>query len=105
MKNHNWRLPTKEELLTLAKYNLFNHLSKIKISNSKREWTNMEDKTYTYRAWFVDFKTGYSYIGYKEDSHFVRCIRRTKKGNLKWGELSKRSMTWDEALKYAKNLK
>ena len=100
-----WRLPTIQELLTLVDYTKHTPACTIKDTVSCYYWSSSSNVSLSSRAWYVDFKYGYSNYYGKTDKGYVRCVRTSKKGKLQWSKSSKKEMTWSEAFKYAENLK
>lgn len=73
-----WRLPTKEEILSVVNYSKKNSLNiknDLKDEFSNYDWEESERSYMTHYAWFVYFKYGYSDYFYKYYSNFIRCVR------------------------------
>lgn len=68
---NDWRLPTKEALMTLVSAN----------KNKKRRlyWSSSPSADYFSSAWYVDFVSGLSYQHNKGYDHFVRLVRKVRK--------------------------
>jgi len=102
--HEDWRLPVIQELLTLVDYTKIDPASKLKDFSSSYYWSSTTNADSTYSAWIVGFRSGYSGNGSKGSSYYVRCVRNTKYG-LEWSHSSIDMMTWNEAIKYASELK
>ena len=96
-----WRLPTVNELIAMYDYNK----GKPKIDGfCGYYWSSTTREGYPSYAWYVNFYCGSVSNSYSKDgNYYVRCVRDTDDG-LVWSESSKDSMTWNEALEYAKSL-
>ncbi len=102
-----WRLPTIEELLTLANDTKTKQASIDPEMESNYYWSGTTTKSYASYAWIVDFvkKCDGNGDGWgdKTDSYYVRCVKDIPNG-LKWSETSDEKMNWQEAMSYAKNM-
>ena len=123
-----WRLPTLEELISLVDYSRYNpalpegHL--FKNVNASGYWSSTTFADNPSSAWFVYFYDGY--VGYygKFYNYYVRCVRGgqiraldysgerfvlkngdvlDKKTGLIWQRGTAEPMTWEEAVRYAKD--
>jgi hypothetical protein len=68
-------------------------------------WSGTEYAGLSLKAWNIYFCTGSQNNLYKTDAIYVRCVRTTKRGKLKWKKhTAEIRMNWDEAMKYAGKL-
>lgn len=80
-----WRLPNKNELLSLVDYNktspsinnIFQNIASPTYETASYQyWTSLTYLGYEYRAWSIDFYRGEESIGSNKDSnYYVRCVR------------------------------
>ena len=72
-----WRLPNKNELLSIVDLNKYNPAIKDGFKNTKnsRYWSSSSFAGNSGYAWHVNFDSGYTYGNYKTDSCYVRCVR------------------------------
>jgi hypothetical protein len=76
--NSDWRLPNKNELLSLVDYSKYNPAIKeniFKNITSSYYWSSTTDSSYTSYAWYVHFGYGNTFYNYKYYSLYVRCVR------------------------------
>jgi len=97
-----WRLPTVDELQGIFDY----EAGKPKIDGfaPNNYWSSTVYADDTYDAWIVNFDNGSTYGYNKSYTYCVRCVKKTKKGKLKWSKSHRNRMTWDKANKYCKGL-
>ena len=98
-----WRLPTIEELITLVNYNKINPACKLEDTEAGCYWSSTPNALNFRDAWFVGFYYGSINLGNKSNFFLVRCVRDGENG-LEWSAISEKSMNWDKAVEYAKNL-
>jgi len=104
-RQHEWRLPTIDELMVM--FNRTTGKATIEGFNSHNYWSSTTYIGYIGHndyAWYVDFYTGHTTGNYKTSSLYVRCVKETDDG-LVWSKSAINPMEWNEAIKYAKNLK
>ena len=73
-----WRLPNKNELLSLVDYSKFNPVIKENIFeniSSNDYWSSTTNADYSGNAWGVDFSNGYTGNFNKTETLNVRCVR------------------------------
>lgn len=76
-----WRLPSKEELLTLAEKQCFEPAINSEIFPNTPNtgfWSGSADTHYDNRAWLVFFRHGSAYMGNQEQEWAVRAVRTAK---------------------------
>ena len=100
---NDWRLPTIQELLTLVNYNKYNPACDLEDTQCNFYWSSSPFAPDSRNAWSVHFGEGVDYWEGKSRFHLVRCVRDGENG-LEWSASSEKSMTWNEAMEYAKNL-
>ncbi len=74
----NWRLPNRNELLTLVDLGKFNPAIDTTIfpaTVSGNYWSSTTYCVIPSGAWFVYFGDGYTYYGDKDNVYYVRCVR------------------------------
>jgi len=101
-KETKWRLPTVSELVAIFDYE--KGKPKIDGFSSNTYWSSSNLEGYPSNVWGVYFRSGNVNYGSKDGSYYVRCVRDTDEG-LIWSKSSEESMSWNEAVEYAKNLK
>ena len=79
----NWRLPTKDELLSIVDYGYYDPASYEEFVNtySYRYWsstTNVTENREKKSAWYVNFSYGQADSFLKSDKNYVRCVRSAK---------------------------
>ncbi len=73
-----WRLPTREELRSLADYEKYNPAIDTSVfpdAVSSYYWSSTTDANYTYSAWGINFSSGDDYSTLKIYSRDVRAVR------------------------------
>ena len=100
---NDWRLPTIKELLTLVNYEKHTPACNLEDTQLERYWSSSPDISDTGNAWVVFLGDGSCDWCDKSGSYLVRCVRDGSDG-LEWSASSEKSMTWDEAMEYVKNL-
>ena len=73
-----WRLPNKNELLSLVDYGKYNpSIDTNKFTNvgSSYCWSSTTGADYSDSAWVVDFDDGYTNGNGKSSTNYVRCVR------------------------------
>jgi len=97
-----WRAPTISELQAM-----YNKESDLFVSGfaPNSYWSSTTYANCTDDAWALDFHSGGTCHNDKYDNKYVRCVRVGKGNTLELAPKSKEEMTWEEAKKYAKNLK
>ena len=100
---NDWRLPTLQELLTLVNYDKYNPACDLEDTLANYYWSSTTHANNSSYAWYVYFSLGSTSHSYKSGSLYVRCVRDGLNG-LEWSATSESKITWDEAIKYAKNL-
>ncbi|MHA1917084.1 MAG: Lcl C-terminal domain-containing protein [Candidatus Ranarchaeia archaeon] len=75
----NWRLPTIQELVTLADFTKINPACKITNTHSSGYWSSTTFAGDTYDAWCMFFGYGGVGSGYKSNRYYVRCVKENKK--------------------------
>ncbi|MGD9731841.1 MAG: Calx-beta domain-containing protein [Desulfamplus sp.] len=78
-----WRMPTKDELLTIVRYDVGNPaIDTVYFKNTKSDyyWTGTTVSDYPEQAWKVGFYDGYE--GYHEKSEGYYCVRAVRSGNI-----------------------
>jgi hypothetical protein len=73
-----WRLPNKNELLSIVDYSKYNPSIKEDVFQNIESsycWSSTTYATNTSNAWNVDFDNGYARNGTKDNSLCVRCVR------------------------------
>jgi hypothetical protein len=77
-----WRLPNKNELLTIVDYTREDPASSPVFQHTVSEayWSSTSIKSYYDYAWVIFFYNGYSYANFKAESDnlYVRCVRETE---------------------------
>ncbi len=80
--HNDWRLPNKNELLSIVDYNEYNHsINKDVFQNTSSYyywsyWSSTTNADDTSRAWYVNFSGGRSYYyDGKTANNYVRCVR------------------------------
>ena len=101
--HNDWRVPSIKELLTLIDYTKIDSASMLTDTLPSYYWSFTTDAASTNRAWFVHFSYGYTSLGSKINSKYVRCVRKGLNG-LEWSATSNTTMNWEEALNYASKL-
>jgi len=96
MSKNKWRLPKRWELVKAYE-------EEVEGLNSCFYWSSSENISNSSEAWFVYFSNGITYSNTKTDEYYVRCVKTTKKGKLKWKK-SVGPLDWNEAVKYAESL-
>ena len=71
-----WRLPNKNELMSLVNYEKSIASNFPGISNNQF-WSSSTNANNIAYAWSVSFSSGYAYSTDKSDTYYVRCIRKT----------------------------
>ncbi len=127
-----WRLPTIQELQTIADYAVYNpaiYTAFFPNTVAARYWSATTYASNTLDAWLVSFSNGYDYYNYKSYAYRVRAVRAgtgsaaayTDNGDgtvtdmttmLMWaqasgdtnGNGSPDTMSWQEALAWCENL-
>jgi hypothetical protein len=73
-----WRLPNRNELLSITDKTKYNPSIKDGFINYKTStyWTSSTSAGYSRDAWVVSFDSGYDYYYYlKSNERYVRCVR------------------------------
>ena len=73
-----WRLPNKNELLSIVDYTKSNPAidsTFVNIITSNSYWSSTTYSSHTNYAWSIDFYYGDTYGTYKGTSKYVRCVR------------------------------
>ena len=72
-----WRLPNKNELITIIDYDVSNPAIDNHFQNtiSNYYWSSTTHASNTSYAWFVYFNFGGTYYYSKYGSYYVRCVR------------------------------
>ncbi len=73
-----WRLPNKNELLSIVDLNRYNPAIYGAFQNTSTSyyyWSATTNAASTSDAWVVYFSYGYSGSYYKTDTYYVRCVR------------------------------
>jgi hypothetical protein len=74
-----FRLPTVKELSSIVDFTGSPAIDQIAFPNTPQVnfWTSSLSATYSGRAWYVDFDTGYTddYYGRVDETYRVRCVR------------------------------
>ncbi len=72
-----WRLPNKKELLSIVDYSKYSPSidSQFQNTTSSYYWSSTTYVYYTYRAWYVSFRNGYTDYYNKGNHRYVRCVR------------------------------
>ena len=97
-----WRLPTIDELVAI--YGHKKGGSAIDGFSSNNYWSSTIKNGKPSGAWHVHYYNDRVYYHYRDSRNYVRCVRDIDDG-LVWSKSSEESMTWYEAIEYAKNLK
>ena len=72
-----WRLPNKNELITIIDYDVSNPAIDNHFQNtiSSNYWSSTTSASNTSYAWSVDFSSAYTSYYRKDYSYYVRCVR------------------------------
>ena len=72
-----WRLPNKNELLSIVNYNQINPTIDKSFSNTNNNyyWSSTTKYSSYSKAWTVTFSYGNSNYDTKSSSHYIRCVR------------------------------
>lgn len=72
-----WRLPSYNEILSIADYNKYSPAIKDGFENvvSDCYWSSTPYSSGNSYAWHVDFKDDYAFGSNKSSKHYVRCVR------------------------------
>jgi len=72
-----WRLPNKNELLSIVDYGTYNPAISPIFQNTSSNfyWSSTTNANYASDAWVVFFYTGYTGDSAKADTLYVRCVR------------------------------
>ncbi len=72
-----WRLPNKNELISIVDYSLNNPSIDSQFQNtiSYYYWSSTSNASYPSYAWYVYFYDGSTYYSNKFNSKYVRCVR------------------------------
>jgi hypothetical protein len=75
--HHDWRLPSKIELLSIVDYGMSNPNINAVFKNtvSNIYWSSTNYAPTPSGAWFVYFSDGGSSMGAMTSTHYVRCVR------------------------------
>jgi hypothetical protein len=121
-----WRLPSKEELISIVDYSIPYPGPTINpiFTNTKQYyyWSSTTGASYLGNAWYVYFSYGNIGYYYKDSSLYVRCVRGRQSGSfgnfddnhngtitdtstgLMWQQSEPGGMPWSNALNYCENL-
>ncbi len=73
-----WRLPDKKELASIVNYETSApsiDLGAFPSTESSQYWSSMSNAQNTSKAWFVNFKSGFTDNRSNTNSYYVRCVR------------------------------
>lgn len=72
-----WRLPSIKELQSIVDISRYKPAIKSNFKNvaSEEYWSSSVDVSAAKYAWFVGFKSGFTYYGSKTAGNYVRCVR------------------------------
>jgi len=77
-----WRLPTREELLSIVNYSALSPAIDVNyfpntrsISWNSKYWSSQSYAGSTNSAWFIHFSFGNNYFGLKSNANFIRLVR------------------------------
>ncbi len=76
--NHHWRLPTRNELLTLVNWRQRAPATNAELVASTKNnfyWSSTSSPDDPAKAFYTSMLSGYSYANYKKAQGYVRCIK------------------------------
>ena len=103
-KHNNWRLPTIKELQNMFDY----EEGSFSIENLNKKnslWSSTIYSQLIYYVWSIRLYDGLIKVDNKDKlTNSFYCVRKTKKGKLKWSKYYDKNLTWIETISFINDL-